>query len=66
VAESIGEVKGDEDVATFTDKDYSNYTGEETEPKEISLVEASPEVEQETVINKIDKNEIDDDKLYEE
>lgn len=65
VAEKLGEVKGDEDEATFTDKDYSNYTGEETETKEAGP-ENTRNQENEAGTNKIDKNEVDDDKLYEE
>ncbi|MBN2534056.1 MAG: 30S ribosomal protein S2 [Spirochaetales bacterium] len=66
MAERLGEVPGDEDAVTFTDKDYSDYTGEEILNKEKQQEPIEDQENQETGINKIDKNEIDDDKLYEE
>lgn len=66
VGERLGEVAGDEDEATFTDKDYSNYAVEETETKESSQVERENQENTDSRTNKIDKNVIDDDKLYEE
>ncbi|MBN2444879.1 MAG: 30S ribosomal protein S2 [Spirochaetales bacterium] len=61
VAESLGESGKDEDAVVFTDQDYSNYTVEEKEKQQAKKVE-----EAEMPDTKIDKNEIDDDKLYDE
>jgi small subunit ribosomal protein S2 len=64
VGESLGEVNEDEDQASFTDMDYSNYEGEDTQKPP---AKSEAEEEKETpVVNKIDKNQLDDDKLYEE
>ena len=63
VGERLGEVENDEDQATFTDKDYSNYAGEE---KEKTNTDGAALETEETATDKIDKNVVDDDKLYDE
>ncbi|MBN1696266.1 MAG: 30S ribosomal protein S2 [Spirochaetales bacterium] len=64
VGASIGTSEEDDDQAVFTDMDYSNYEGEDDHKKEVKN-ETAEEIE-EPIVNKIDKNQLDDDKLYEE
>jgi small subunit ribosomal protein S2 len=67
VAERLGEssdTEDDDDQAVYTDKDYSDYTVEEKEVKEPEKVDTVVSEDEET--GKIDKNVVDDDKLYDE
>lgn len=56
----IGGENSEEDNASFTDKDYSNYTPEDESGK------SSDEDDSEHDTDKINQNVIDEDKLYEE
>jgi small subunit ribosomal protein S2 len=64
VGESLGGLNEDEDQASFTEMDYSNYEGEDIQKQAVKS--ETEEANEESVVNKIDKNELDDDKLYEE
>jgi small subunit ribosomal protein S2 len=63
LAATIGKSSSDEETTVITDKDYSNYTVEETDKPE-AVKEVVEVVE--TKKNKIDKNQIDEDRLYDE
>jgi small subunit ribosomal protein S2 len=67
VAERLGGTNDTEksvDQEVYTDEDYSNYTVDEKEVVESDTVNVSEPEDKET--GKIDKNVVDDDKLYDE
>jgi small subunit ribosomal protein S2 len=64
LAAKIGKVAEEEEQVVITDKDYSSYTAEEHEKTE--TVKAPVEHTENAPKNKIDKNVIDEDKLYDE
>ena len=63
LAATIGEAKEQEESQeSFTDKDYSNFSGEDVKANQNEInLEQAPAKDSE-----IDKNEVDEDKLYEE
>jgi small subunit ribosomal protein S2 len=61
---TIGKVEEEGKEDSFTDKDYSNYTVEESEKAEKDKETLEPA--DSGIKNKIDKNQIDEDRLYDE
>ncbi len=63
LAATIGKANEDDDGTVITDKDYSNYTGDEADKE---AAKEGAETVESGIKNKIDKNQIDEDRLYDE